>query len=137
MILRTYHISVIAVFLVFTNARTVQSVTQNETIKQPESPYIFGRMGTLLHPILSSMVQDLLSATPQQLLQHNPYHVHNSYNPYHQFPSSPWPCRDFWYQYALITNIRSKKFGSGYWDLPGSNSPWRPCSLYFYVKPGK
>ena len=40
MILRTYHISVIVFFLAFTNARTVQSATQNEVVKQPESPNI-------------------------------------------------------------------------------------------------
>ena len=33
------------------------------------------------------------------------------------------------FQYALIRNNRSKKFGVEYWALPGSNSPWRPWSL--------
>ena len=43
----------------------------------------------------------------------------------------PWqvrfvPCLDFGFQYALIRNNWSKKFGVEYWTLPGSNSPWRP-----------
>ena len=38
------------------------------------------------------------------------------------------PCLDFGFQYALIRTNRSKKFGVEYWTLPGSNSPWRPCT---------
>ena len=35
-------------------------------------------------------------------------------------------CLDFGFQYALIRNNQSKKFGVEYWTLPGSNWPWRP-----------
>ena len=34
-------------------------------------------------------------------------------------------CLDFGFQYTLIRNSWSKKFGVEYWALPGSNSPWR------------
>ena len=34
------------------------------------------------------------------------------------------PCLDFGFQYALIRNNWSKKFGVEYWALPCSNSPW-------------
>ena len=43
-------------------------------------------------------------------------------------PPRSGPCLDFGFQYALIRNNRSKRFGViEYWALPGSNSPWRPC----------
>ena len=45
-------------------------------------------------------------------------------------PTRPGPCLDFGFQYALIRNNRSKKFGVEYWALPGSNSPWRPCNVH-------
>ena len=32
-------------------------------------------------------------------------------------------CLDFGFQYALIRNNWSKKFGVEYWAFPGSNSP--------------
>ena len=35
------------------------------------------------------------------------------------------------FQYPLIKNNRSKNFGVEYWALPGSNSPWHPCTLPF------
>ena len=44
-------------------------------------------------------------------------------------PTRPGPCLDFGFQYALIRNNRSKKFGVEYWALPGSNSPWSPCTI--------
>ena len=37
-----------------------------------------------------------------------------------------WPCLNFGLQYALIRNTGQKN-GVEYWDLPGSNSPWRLC----------
>ena len=36
------------------------------------------------------------------------------------------PSLDFRFQYALIRNNWSKKFGVEYWTLPGSNLLWRP-----------
>ena len=45
-------------------------------------------------------------------------------------PPRPGPCLDFGFQYALIRNNQSKKFGVEYWTLPGSNWPWRPCRKY-------
>ena len=45
-------------------------------------------------------------------------------------PPRPGPCLDFRFQYALIRNNRSKKFGVEYWVLPGSNSPWHPWSSF-------
>ena len=41
------------------------------------------------------------------------------------------PCLDVGFQYTLIRNNRPKNFGVEYWALPGSNSPWRPCILYY------
>ena len=43
----------------------------------------------------------------------------------------PWlarPCLDFEFQYDLIRNNWSNKFGIEYWALPGSNTPWHPCT---------
>ena len=45
------------------------------------------------------------------------------------------PCLDFGFQYAVIRNNRSKKFGVEYWELPGSNSPWQPCILQVWIYP--
>ena len=42
-------------------------------------------------------------------------------------PPRPGPCLNFGFQYALIRNNWSKKFGVEYWALHGSNSLWRPC----------
>ena len=41
-------------------------------------------------------------------------------------PPRPGPCLDFAFQYDLIRNNQSKKFGVEYWALPGSNLPWSP-----------
>ena len=41
-------------------------------------------------------------------------------------PPRSGSCLDFGFQYALIRNNWSKKFGVEYWALSGSNSPWRP-----------
>ena len=41
-------------------------------------------------------------------------------------PPRPGPCLYFGFQYALMRNNRSKKFGVEYWALSGSNSLWRP-----------
>ena len=38
----------------------------------------------------------------------------------------PGPCLDFGFQYALLGNNGSNKFGVEYWALPGSNLLWRP-----------
>ena len=46
-------------------------------------------------------------------------------------PPRPGPCLDFEFQYSLIRNNRSKKFGEEYWALSGSNLPWRPCRLWY------
>ena len=48
-------------------------------------------------------------------------------------PPRPGPYLDFGFQYALIRNNRSKKIGVEYWALPGSYSPWRPCSKDTYL----
>ena len=40
-----------------------------------------------------------------------------------------WSLPRFCFQYALLRNNWSKKFGVEYWTLPGSNSPWRPWVL--------
>ena len=45
-------------------------------------------------------------------------------------PPRPGPCLDFGFQYALIRNNQSKKFGVEYWALPGSNLPWRPWKMF-------
>ena len=37
--------------------------------------------------------------------------------------ASKAPCLDFGFQYALIRNKQSKKFGVEYWASTGSNSP--------------
>ena len=38
-------------------------------------------------------------------------------------PPRPGPCLDFGFQYALIRNNQTKKFGVEYKALPDSNSP--------------
>ena len=40
------------------------------------------------------------------------------------------PCLDFGFQYTLIRNNRSKKFGVEYWTLLGRNSPWRTLGSF-------
>jgi hypothetical protein len=84
MILRTYHISVIAFFLVFTNARTVQSATQNEVVKQPESPNILDTIHNYTYNHYSQIPNPSFHQRPN--IQFFPFFQPMPFNPYFQHP---------------------------------------------------
>ena len=57
-----------------------------------------------------------------------PFNLHPDF-----WKSRSGPCLDFGFQYTLIRNNWSKKFGVEYWALPGSNSQWRPWYIYIDI----
>jgi hypothetical protein len=84
MILRTHHISVIATFLVFTNARIVQSATQNEVVKQPESPDILGTIHNYTYNHYSQNPNPSFHQRPNN--QMFPFFQPMQINTYSQYP---------------------------------------------------
>ena len=82
--LRTHHISVIAIFLVFTNARTVQSATQNEVVKQQESPNILSTIHNYTYNHYSQNPNPSFHQRPNN--QIFPFFQPMPFNPYFQNP---------------------------------------------------
>ena len=107
MILRTYHISVIAVFLVFTNARTIQSTSQseadqNQNLLGPSFRWVkvFDSDGSLKNPFFPQM-------------QFNPYAQYHFPNPFHNphsvyMPPAESPMTDTEYMDSLYKELMAE-----------------------------
>ena len=63
MILRKYHISVIAVFLLFTNARTIQSAPQSEVFQNQDLPVVKEKAAIVQNEVCINISRVLLKIT--------------------------------------------------------------------------
>ena len=119
MIFRAHHISVISIFLVFTNARTAQSATQNEVVKQPESPDILGTIHNYTYNHYSQNPNPSFHQRPnnqifpffQPMQPFNPYFHNPFYNPHSAYMPPAVPDNQF--EDAFF------KPPSYYWAEPG------------------